>query len=116
MLDKTLLALEEVMKNEYRMAAVRHGGTFASTHEGYAVILEEVEEAKADLNALELYVDALWRCVKADKYTNDEQLKVLQRRAIHAAGELIQVAAMVYKFKHSQDVQIEIEKEEARGC
>ena len=114
MLDKTLLALNEVMKDEYRMAVVKHGGTFSSAHEGYAVILEELEEAKVDLKMLDLLADGLWSCVKRDEYMSDDYLKRLRNRAIHAAGELIQVAAMVEKLKHSQDVWVEIEKEGAR--
>ena len=114
MLGKTLLALNEVMKDEYRMAVVKHGGTFSSSHEGYAVILEEIDEAKTDLEMLDVFAAALWEGVKSDTYTTEELLKRFRNRAIHAAGELIQVAAMVEKYKHSQDVWVEIEKEGVR--
>lgn len=113
MLDKTLLALSHVMEDEYRMAVVKHGGTFSSPHEGYAVILEELEEAQGDLKTLDFLTDGLWACVKRDEYMDDDYLKRFRLRAIHAAGELIQVAAMVEKYRHSQDVWVEIEKEDA---
>lgn len=37
---------------------------FHSAHEGYAVLLEEVEEAKEELDGLDFYTGCIWDAVK----------------------------------------------------
>lgn len=61
-----------VVKGEYRSARQRHG-PMNSGHEGYAVILEELEE--------------LWELVRADK-----------AHTIEAYDEAKQIAAMAIAF------------------
>jgi hypothetical protein len=58
--------------------ADRHGATFASLHEAYAVILEEVDE--------------LWEIARQ---------KRKYRRAPDIEKELVQIAAMAIKALHS---------------
>lgn len=70
---------------------------FHSQHEGYAVIKEEVEETREQLDAAERYMDYLWRRVKEDSPTK-EQAKYVKMFSINAACEAIQVAAMCQKF------------------
>lgn len=68
---KTLQALA-LIETEARNAA-RHWPAFNSTHEGYAVLLEEVDE--------------LW-----------EAIREKPRDMIHVREEAIQVGAMVIRF------------------
>lgn len=72
---------------------------FSSIHEGYAVLLEEVEEARADMESIEVYLKTLWSAVKRDYnkscYKSAYDVKCAGVRAIH---ELIQVCAMCDKF------------------
>lgn len=79
-------------------------GMFNSLHEGYAIILEELEEAKDDLNALEMDLNYLWYCIKNDIVDEDfyENLKTIKTNAIALAVEAIQVAAMAQKFVDSK--------------
>ena len=58
--------------NEYTEATMKFG-SFASAHEGYAVIKKELDE--------------LWDCIKNKACEDDEMRK-----------EAIQVAAMAYRF------------------
>ena len=70
---------------------------FHSQHEGYAVILEEVEETREQLDAVDRYLSYLWDMVKCDCAAR-EQVEYMERFAINAACEAIQVAAMCQKF------------------
>lgn len=93
-----------VVENEVRelvekelAAANERFQAFASAHEGYAVILEGLEEANEDAKFCELYVNQIWYFVKAD--TNaDERASALYRSAVKCACEMIQLAAMSKKF------------------
>lgn len=72
---------------------------FHSTHEGYAVILEEVEEAEEALGEVKRWTEYLWKNVRSDKTLDG--LDELYSEAMNLATEAIQVAAMVLKFKDS---------------
>ena len=70
---------------------------FHSQHEGYAVIQEEVEETREQLEAVDRYLNYLWETVKQDCPAR-EQAEYIKMFAINAACEAIQVAAMCQKF------------------
>lgn len=75
---------------------------FRSPHEGFAVILEEQEELDHEATMLESCVNYLWCNVKGN-YPDDCELNCTEiyERAINAAVEAIQVAAMAEKFVDS---------------
>lgn len=75
---------------------------FHSTHEGYAVILEEMEETKDQLAAAERFLSYAWDRVKNDTKAR-EQVDYVKLFAINAACEAIQVAAMCQKFLAMED-------------
>lgn len=75
-IDKDTAFLDEV-STEYCGATGTHGG-FKSAHEGYAVLLEEVDE--------------LWDEVKKKRHERDK---------VHMRRECIQIAAMAMKFARS---------------
>ena len=72
---------------------------FNSVHEGYAVLLEEVEEAKAEIERIEVYMKTLWSAVKRDYnkscFASAYDVKC---SAVRAMQELVQVCAMCDKF------------------
>lgn len=72
---------------------------FHSNHEGYAVLLEEWEELKADLDYCQTFMDALWAATK----NNDEHevlvnLVRFRGMMIQVHIESVQVAAMLGKW------------------
>lgn len=83
--------------------ALKNNPLFHSLHEGYAVILEEVDEVKTELEIIDTNMDGLWCCTK-----NDDRVFCLSRAqaiksaAIRAAVESIQVAVMAQKFLDSE--------------
>ena len=70
---------------------------FRSQHAGYAVILEEFDEAKEQLEAAELFLDHMWDNVRHDSPAR-LSAESLMMFSINAACEAIQVAAMCRKF------------------
>jgi FMN phosphatase YigB (HAD superfamily) len=70
---------------------------FHSAHEGYAMLLEEVEELNAEMVQVNEGVKIVWVFIKGN-FPQAEQLKRLKEVALHAAAEAIQVAAMCQKF------------------
>jgi hypothetical protein len=96
----TKLTVEE-LKNSYEKFP-----KFNSPHEGYAVILEEVEELIEEINDIGTDVGGIWTCVKYNK-SAEEYVKYLKKTALNAASEAIQVAAMAQKFIDSFEAQNE---------
>lgn len=86
-------------------AALINNPLFNSTHEGYAVILEEVDEAKEAMTQVEQQCSRLWHNVKNNYFSVREhsfvELGYLEQVAINLACEAIQVAAMARKFRDS---------------
>jgi len=79
--------------------AEKWGKTYASNHEAYAVLKEEVEEADGDLDAIKYSLDTFWNLVKvnADKDCMEQTVKDLKDTAYSMAKEAIQVTAVCYK-------------------
>ena len=75
---------------------------FHSAHEGYAVILEELEETREQIDSVERYLNYLWDRAKQD-CTAKEQAEYIKMFAINAACEAIQVAAMAQKFLEMEE-------------
>lgn len=95
--------VERLVRKELKSANEKFG-MFHSQHEGYAIILEEFEEAHDDLIDLELEIKRLWNCVKCD-ITDEElyrNLVATKIKAVSLAVEAIQVAAMAQKFVDSK--------------
>jgi len=74
---------------------------FRSTHEGYAIIKEEVEEAADEMESIDSWLEQGWRYIKANQNAIDE-IVAMKQHAINLAAESIQVAAMCQKFIDSK--------------
>lgn len=98
---------------DYELADARsvHGEYFHSPHEGYGVLMEEVQEAADEVRSVERLTDEdMLRFVRmcADGRGSTlliSRLKSLKRDAIAAACEYIQVAAMAQKMRESVEKQ-----------
>jgi hypothetical protein len=72
---------------------------FASAHEGYAVIKEEIEETEQELHEIKNSLDMLWHNIKLnDNKTQKEFIIQIKSQAKNLSCEAIQVAAMAQKF------------------
>lgn len=95
-------AMRDEVTNEQSRAKEIYGEINHSDHESYAVILEEFDEADRERRMFALDLEAFWMHCKTDH--NDENSKdkreilaTLSDRAIRAACEWVQVAAMCKK-------------------
>ena len=70
---------------------------FHSQHEGYAVLLEEVDELGDEVDAIEGHMRDQWSNIRANE-ASLYAIKSIESRAVRAACEAIQVAAMCQKF------------------
>lgn len=72
---------------------------FSSSHEAFAVILEEAEETKEETQNLEMLVNNFWIGVRKNHAPEavHEELTAIYRTALDLAVEAIQTAAMARK-------------------
>ena len=88
-----------LVSDELDRASKIHGETFASTHEGFGVIAEEVQEVGDELEKAEGNLSTMLAFIRDE---NNQRIAdvadCLRDRAVNAAAELIQVAAMCEKM------------------
>jgi hypothetical protein len=88
-----------LVSDELDRASKLHGKTFASTHEGFGVIAEELQEVGDELEIVEGYLSTMLTFIRdEDKQRIVDVADCLRDRAVNAAAELIQVAAMCEKM------------------
>lgn len=95
---KRLMLIESLVENESNYAKYKHEQEyFASSHEAYSVLLEELEEVEKDLLDVRSSFNEVWRNVKIDENPK-AMLKMLANDAKNAIIELAQVAQVANKW------------------
>ena len=91
--------IRQLMHTERDWALKRHAH-FRSMHEGYAVALEEFDEAMDEIQKLETGIPELWEMVKDDAtpFTYLRKLDELRETTVQAIAELTQLGAMLEKM------------------
>lgn len=56
--------VNELIQAEYKNACEKFGKKYNSLHEGYAVLLEELEEVEPNISSLKENVSILWKYIK----------------------------------------------------
>lgn len=97
--EKTKELIEDAIKAEYENAKEKWGDKYASMHEGYGVLQEEILECRAGYKAIakcnRLFMNNLM------KGYNREQINYIEAcrdNALHLAMEACQVAAVCKKM------------------
>lgn len=101
-MDKASAAIDAIVNKELIEANKKYP-YFSSLHEGYGVILEEVEETEAELQEVRKYLGYAWQMIKS----NDAKLAInhvcrLKSAAKALMAEACQVAAMAQKILDSE--------------
>jgi len=95
------LQVEKLADEELKRSMVKFP-LFNSTHEGWAVLKEEVEESADEMLYVEGNIKCVWVQLKKNNQENAiEYIKELKESATNLAAEAIQVVAMASKFLES---------------
>ena len=98
MIDPIMTEISQVVQEELQRARVDHGETYASMHEAYGVLCEELHEAGIEYREIQAYEGMLSGAIhKGNEKLLRSELDVICSRAIRAACELVQVAAVCRK-------------------
>lgn len=103
MIRKIMKALDPVVDAELDRAQWSRGKTFASPHEGYAILKEEIEECAEALAGQWTALAKLWKAVRDDRDIACEDVWSLCSSAKETAAEAVQVAAMCEKMLISME-------------
>ena len=100
-MDEILEKMEVAAEAEYEKILAKWG-VFHSAHEGYGVLLEEVEEAQEEMESLREDMKALWGKIRAD--AEDAAAGIAEERyydAMKCAAKLMQAGAVCLRFINS---------------
>lgn len=92
--------IEALFKEELTEANLHHRETFASPHEAYAVLKEEIEEAAEDLEDIKILLEDIWILCRGDEPMMNE-LATMHNLATSLVQESVQVGAMAMKALRS---------------
>lgn len=88
--------IEALFKEELTDANLHHREAFASPHEAYAVLKEEIEEAAEDLEDIKILLEEIWTLCRGDEPMLSELTK-MHSMALSLVQESVQVGAMTLK-------------------
>lgn len=100
--------IQESIKLELENIKRNYGENYNSAHEGYAVLLEEVEEVEECLRYIRNDIKILWERVKnnfkdLENIDKSAELLMVGVNAKQLAEEAVQVAAVAEKFVQTMD-------------
>ena len=101
--QETEKLVNELIQAEYKNACEKFGDKYHSLHEGYAILLEEVEEAEPNISSLKENVSILWKCIKRNDWevitlkSTENSLYYIN----NAIKELAQVGAVFMKMQNT---------------
>lgn len=101
-MEKLRREIRESTNREYVRACNEWGDTFASAHEGYGVIAEELQEATDEETRVMTSMAELLSAIRTGGPEEIENVcERINRTARLAACEFVQVAAMARKLVHT---------------
>lgn len=95
--EKASDAIGQAVCYELQNIVKNYGAVYASSHEAYAVLKEEKEEAAECLNLLESHLEEIWKSIKLN-FLDATQIYQAKQAAIGLAEEAVQCAAVCERF------------------
>ena len=105
--EEATKCIEQAVLHEFRNIVKKYGPIYNSEHEGYAVLLEEVEEACEDADFLRDTMKRLWLSIRQNNFSNYE-LSQVYNLAKALAEESVQVAAVCERFMETVKKNAEV--------
>lgn len=93
-------SIEQAVAYELQNIVKKYGAKYHSTHEAYAVLKEEVEEAQECLSYMLLHLGEIWKGVKDNNIANID-IEQCKQFAIALAEEAVQCAAVCERFEET---------------
>lgn len=91
--------IKDAVECEHSNIVGKYGMVYASTHEGYAVLLEEVQEACEASKNMQSNLEAVWDDIRNNFSEGMESdLRQVKEWALNLAEEAIQCAAVCERF------------------
>lgn len=99
--ENTELHVKSACLFELEKAEKGWGKTYHSLHEGWAVLKEEVEEARFNCRAVKKCLKYTWQSISKDKIDSaKDYIGLIQQYAVEGMMELAQVWAVAEKMKN----------------
>ena len=99
--EEATKCIEQAVCHELNKIVKKYGATYHSEHEGYAVLLEEVEEACEDAQFMEDSLKRLWTSIRCNNFS-DFELSQIYNYAKGLAEEAVQVAAVCERLTETR--------------
>lgn len=95
--------IRTAMFEEHERMCAKYGDTYHTSHEAYAVTLEEYEEVTELLAWMKVHLEKMWDGIKQDYPPHEmaHHMSKMYQFAIRAAAECVQVAACCHKALQS---------------
>lgn len=97
---KSTECINQAVAYELQNIVKKYGAIYNSEHEGYAVLLEEVEEADSEMIFVKGILEKFWESIKCNN-VNKELLYYVKQHALSLAEEAVQVAAVCERFEET---------------
>ena len=92
-----LVSINQAVCYELQAIIKKHGAHYASPHEGYAVLKEEVEEAEECIQLLNEKLSKVWQNIRIN-WNDSTAVYEAYQSAIVLAEEAVQCAAVCERF------------------
>ena len=102
-MTKMLKGLDELLAQEIALAKKDYAD-YSSAHEGFAIMLEEVDEVQFENTRLLELVDELWQSTKEGDGISDTCVSI-KEAALRLAAEAIQVACVAYRIIEAEETE-----------
>lgn len=93
--------VNNLIQAEYQNACKSWGDKYHSLHEGFAVLLEEVEEVKTEVEKLSANLDMLWRKIKSNDTDIENLVRFMRNTPCYIILESAQVGAVIQKIQNT---------------
>lgn len=100
--DELVNLIRDAVHDETITAKKEWGEKYNSLHEGYAVLKEEIEEARDDKIVIQNHFYNMWGAVKVNDSERVKHLALqIRDKAVNLAMEAVQIAAVCNKIINS---------------
>lgn len=97
--ENLMINVENLIEKELEYARSKFSN-LNSSHEGYAVVLEEFDELKEEIASFEQNIQSLWKAVKSNESdVQFENINMMEDIIRNVIKESIQIGAMCRRFR-----------------